>query len=146
MAQMSPTRLGWTDLRRVPDDPRPPAALVVGLALVAQLAWAALAQALDLPGTVALVAVVGIGVVAAWWTTVPTSILLALTSLLVADGFVQNQLGQLGWNGNQDGLLLLALLVGCAVSAEVRSELIEESRRRRSRSAPAAPGSPDTQR
>jgi hypothetical protein len=131
MAQMSPGRLGWADLRRTPDDPRPPAALALGLALVAQLVWAAVAQSLGLPDTVALVVVVGIAVVAAWWTTVPSSVLLALVSLLVADGFVQDQLGQLHWNGDGDGLLLLALLVGCAVSSDVRTELIAESNRKR---------------
>jgi hypothetical protein len=54
-------------------------------------------------------------------------------SLLVADGFVQDRLGQLQWDGAHDGLILLALLIGCAVSADVRSELIEASRRRRAR-------------
>jgi hypothetical protein len=112
---------------------------VVGVALVAELAWAALAQAMVLPELVAVLVVVAIAVVAAWWTTVPSSVLLALVSLLVADGFVQDQMGQLSWNGNQDGLLLLALLVGCAVSADVRSELIAESRRRRARSSATTP-------
>ena len=54
-----------------------------------------------------------------------SSLWLALVALLVADGFVQDQMGQLTWDGSHDGLLLLALLVGCAVSADVRSGLIE---------------------
>jgi hypothetical protein len=127
---MSPTRMGWADLRRVPDDPRPPAALVVGLAFVAELTWAAAAQTMARPEEAGVVGVVAIAVVAAWGTTVPSSLLLTVVALLTADGFVQNQLGQLRWDGNDDGLLLLALLVGCALSAEVRSELIEERRRR----------------
>jgi hypothetical protein len=94
-----------------------------------------MAQAMALSDTAGAVGVVVIAVVASWWVTVPSSALLALVSFLVADGFVQDQLGQLHWNGGSDALLLLALLVGCAVSADVRSELIEDSRVRRASEA-----------
>lgn len=130
MAQISPTRVGWGDLRRDPEDPRPPAPLVVGLAFLTELAWVVLAQALGLSGSAALIGILAIAVAASWWATVPSSVWVAVVSLLVADGFVQNQMGQLGWDGNHDALLLLALLVGCALSADVRTELIVERRRR----------------
>lgn len=128
---MSSSRAGWTDLRRAPDDPRPPAALVVGLAFSAQLGWAALAQAIGLSPVQGAVGVLVVAVVSSWWLTVPASALLAVASFLVADGFLQGQLGQLQWDGGHDALLLLALLAGCAMSAEIRAELLEEARRRR---------------
>ena len=128
MAQMSPERVGWAELRRAADDPRPPGALVVGLTVVAGLVWSAMSQAMGLSDTAGAVGVVVIAVVASWWATVPGSTLVAVVSFLVADGFVQDQFGQLHWNGSADAALLLALLVGCVVSADVRSELIEDSR------------------
>ena len=136
MAPTSASRVAWTDLRRAPQDPRPPAALVVALAFLAELSWVVLAQALDLPSAAGIVGVVVIAVVSAWWTIVPASVSLALVGLLVADGFVQNQMGQLSWDGNHDGLLILALLIGCALTAEVRSGLIEDRRRRRGTALP----------
>lgn len=137
---MTPSRAGWTDLRRAPDDPRPPAALVVGLAFSAQLAWSALAQAIGLSAVPGAVGVLVVAVVSSWWLTVPASVLVAVTSFLVADGFLQGQLGQLQWDGGHDALLLLALLVGCAMSAEIRAELLQEAHRRRAQPTSADRG------
>lgn len=128
MAQISPARVGWRDLRRLPEDPRPPAPLVVGVALITGLAWAVLAQSLGLPGPAAYLGILAIATTLSWWTTVPSAVWVAIVSLLVADGFVQNQMGQLGWDGNHDALLLLALLACCVVSADVHSEIIVERR------------------
>ena len=130
MAQTTQTRNGPGSLTRAPDDPRPPAPLVVGIAFVAELGWLALAVTAGLPAVAAAVGVVIVAVVASWWVVVPASLVLALISFFVVNGFAEDQLGQLRWHGNLDAVLLLALLVSCAVAAELRSGVIEQARRR----------------
>ncbi len=118
MAPQTTSRPGWGDLRRVAGDTRPPAPLVILLAFVAQLAWVGVASMLD-PGEGTLFAgVVLVAAVGAWWLTVPASMWLAAISFLVADGFVQGSQGQLVWNGGVDLVLMLALVLACALSAE----------------------------
>jgi hypothetical protein len=133
MAQTTQSRNGPGGFTRAPDDPRPPAALVVGIAFTAQLGWLGLALTAGLPSAATTVGVVVVAVVASWWLVVPASLSMALISFLAVDGFAENRLGQLGWNGNQDAVLLLVLLVACAVAAEVRSGTVEQARRRQSR-------------
>jgi len=133
MAQTTETRHGAGGFTRTPDDPRPPAALVVGIAFTAQLGWLGLAITAGLPSLASTVGVVVVAVVASWWLVVPASLSMALISFLVVDGFAENRLGQLGWNGNRDAALLLVLLVACAVVAELRSGAVEQSRRGQSR-------------
>ena len=133
MAQLSPSRTGWSELRRSPDDPRPPAPLVVAIAFAAEIGWVALAQTTGLTGVGVAFGVVAIALVVSWWLTVTASLTVAVMSFLVVDGFAEHQTGQLGWSGNRDGILLLVLLAGCALVAELRSGVVEEHLRRRSR-------------
>jgi hypothetical protein len=133
MAQTTQTRNGAGGFTRTPDDPRPPAALVVGIAFTAELGWLGLAITAGLPSVASTVGVLVIAVVASWWLVVPASLSMALISFLTVDGFAENRLGQLGWNGNHDAVLLLVLLVGCALVADLRSGAVEQARRRSSR-------------
>ena len=133
MAQTTQTRNGPGGLTRSQDDPRPPAALVVGIAFTAELGWLGLAITAGLPSVASTVGVLVIAVVASWWLVVPASLSMALISFLTVDGFAENRLGQLGWNGNHDAVLLLVLLVGCALVADLRSGAVEQARRRSSR-------------
>lgn len=130
MAQTTQTRDGTGGFTRSPDHPRPPAALVVGIAFTAQLGWLGVATTAGLPSWSSAMGVALVAVVASWWLVVPASLAMALISFLVVDGFAENRLGQLGWNGNRDAGLLLALLVACAVVADLRSGTIEQARRR----------------
>jgi len=133
MAHTTQTRTGSQGFTRAPQDPRPPAPLVVGIAFAAQLGWLALALTVGLPNLATTVGVVAVAIVASWWLVVPASLALALISFLAVDGFAENQLGQLSWSGNHDAVLLLVLLVSCAVTAELRSGAIEQARRRAAR-------------
>jgi len=130
MADVSNSRIGWSELRREAGDPRPPGPLVVGIAFVAQLGWAVAAATWAMSPLSTAIGTVVIAAVAAWWLTVPASALMAVVSFLAVDGFAQNQLGQLGWDGNHDAVLLLALLTVGAISASIHAEMIDESRRR----------------
>lgn len=115
-------------MRRADEDPRPPASLVLALAFGTQLGWIALAQTLELSPLTSAIGVLVIALLSAWWVTVGASLVVALTSFLVVDGFAEHQMGQLAWSGNRDGVLLLALLAACAVVAEIRSGTIEMRR------------------
>jgi len=131
MAGTAPHGIGWSELRREPGDPRPPGVLVVGITFAAQLAWAAAVVTFDLSFLVGSVGTLVIATFAAWWLTIPTSLVAAAVSFLVADGFVQDQMGQLSWNGSHDALLLLALVVLSVIAASIHGELIDEARRSR---------------
>jgi hypothetical protein len=133
MTQLTDTRIGQRGFTRAPQDPRPPAALVVGLAFTAELGWMAATLTVDAPAWAETVGIVAIALVASWWLTVPAAVWLALISFLTVDGFAQNQLGQLSWDGNQDAALVLVLLVACTVTAEIRSGVVEQTRRRQLR-------------
>jgi hypothetical protein len=130
MADISSTRIGWSELRREAGDPRPPGPLVIGIGFVAQLAWAVAATTWAFSPLTAAIGTVVIAAVAAWWLTVPASLVMSVVSFLAADGFIQNQLGQLQWDGNHDAMLLLALLTSGAIAASIHAEIIDESRRR----------------
>jgi hypothetical protein len=130
MADMSNSRIGWSELRREAGDPRPPGPLVIGIAFVAQLGWAEASATWAMSPLSTAIGTVVIAAVAAWWLTVPASLILAVVSFLAVDGFAQNQLGQLGWDGNHDAMLLLALLTFGAIAASIHAEMIDESRRR----------------
>jgi len=104
---------------------------VVGITFAAQLAWAAAVVTFDLSFLVGSVGTLVIATFAAWWLTIPTSLVAAAVSFLVADGFVQDQMGQLSWNGSHDALLLLALVVLSVIAASIHGELIDEARRSR---------------
>lgn len=127
---MATDHITWSDLRRAPGDPRPPAALVVSIALPAQLAWAATVQSLDVPELLAGAGVVAIALVAAWRLTLPAATLMGILTFLVVDGFVQNRFGELGWDGAPDLALLVVLLVGCCLVAESRHDRIRHVRAR----------------
>ncbi len=49
MAQIQHSDPVWSSLRRTPDDDRPPATLVLGIAFCALLGWAGVAGPLSLP-------------------------------------------------------------------------------------------------
>jgi len=128
----SPTGLGWADLRRAENDPRPPGPLVVSVAFALLLAWVAVGSLFELRRAVLVVGVLVIACVSAWWLTVPAAIGLGVMAFLFMDGFVQNAMGQLAWDGTRDLLLLLACLVLPAMSAELGFEILNERERRRS--------------
>jgi hypothetical protein len=131
MAETTPRGIGWSEFRREPGDPRPPAVLVVAIAFAAQLAWAAAVVTFDLSSLAGSIGTLAIAAIAAWWLTLPASLVAAAMSFLVADGFIQDQMGQLSWNGSADAQFLLALVVLSAISASVHGELIDEARRSR---------------
>jgi hypothetical protein len=95
------------------------------------LAWVAAGSVLDLHGTVLTVGVLAIATVSAWWLTVPAAAGLGLIAFLFLDGFVQDTMGQLSWDGTHDLVLLLAALALPAMSAELGYELLDERLRRR---------------
>ena len=72
MAQIQQPDTVWTSLRRAPDDDRPPAPLVLGIAFALLLGWAGLAAVLDLPTTVAVLGAVVVVATASWWLTIVT--------------------------------------------------------------------------
>jgi hypothetical protein len=120
----SPTRqdLIWADVRRRPDDRRPPAAVVVGATLMLELLWVGLARTLLSP--VALtVGVVVLTTVASVWLTLPATLGQALVSFLVVDGFVEGSYGTLGWHGTYDLMLFTALLLLSMLAAESAYEV-----------------------
>ena len=124
----------WSDLRREPDDPRPPGPLVIGLAFAAQLGLVGVAQVADLPPAAAGVAVVVVAVIASWWLTLPSAMWLALVSMLVVNGFVEGTLGQLSWHGVTDVYLVLGLFLGCALATELRRDIDQHASAVRQRS------------
>jgi hypothetical protein len=131
MTRTAPHRIGWSELRREDGDPRPPGVLVIGITFAAQLAWAAAVVTFDVSSLVGSIGTVLIATIAAWWLTVPASLAAAAVSFLVANGFVQDQMGQLAWDGSHDSLLLLSLVVLSVVAASIHGELIDEARRQR---------------
>jgi hypothetical protein len=131
MAGTAPHRIGWSELRREAGDPRPPGVLVIGITFAAQLAWAATVVTFGVSSLLGSIGAVAIATIAAWWLTIPASVAAAALSFLVADGFVQDQMGQLSWDGSHDTLLLLSLLVLSVIAASIHGELIDEARRHR---------------
>lgn len=123
MAQIQQPDTVWTSLRRAPDDDRPPAPLVLGIAFALLLGWAGLAAVLDLPTTVAVLGAVVVVATASWWLTIPAALIAASLAFLVLDGFVLGRLGDLSWNGTPDATLLVVLLLACVLSSEARREL-----------------------
>lgn len=123
MAQIEHTELRWTALRRSPDDPRPPAALVLAIAAGAQLAWVAATGVLDLPPLGATAGAIVIAAVASWWLTIGPALLSALIAFLMVDGFVDGQLGTLSWDGSPDAVLLVILVISCLCATEARTEI-----------------------
>jgi hypothetical protein len=128
MSQMTSPHLNWSELRRTPDDPRPPAALVIGIAFGMLLGWAALVMTFELPVVPGALGAGVIAVAAAWWLTVPASMVAAAVSFLVVDGFVQGRMGELGWDGTTDAVILVALLASCAIAAEVHGTALDQPR------------------
>ena len=131
MSSPSTPGFGWADLRRADGDPRPPGALVVCVASVVLFAWLALGTVFDAHEAVLTVGGLLIATVAAWWLTVPASLGLGIIAFLVLDGFAQNSLGQLSWDGTHDLMLLLGALGLPALSAELGFEVLRERRRAR---------------
>ena len=123
--------VGWTDLRRLPNDPRPPAPLVLGVAFVALLGWVGFANVAGMSPTASVIGAGVIATVAGWWLTIPAAACMALVAFLVVDGFVQGRFGQLSWDGLPDAIVLVGLLVVCALSAELRHDLLVAAARRR---------------
>lgn len=120
----SPTRqdLIWADVRRRPDDRRPPAAVVIGATMMLQLLWVGLGRTLLSP--VALtVGIVVLATVASVWLTLPATVGQAVVSFLVVDGFVEGSYGTLDWHGTYDLMLLTALLLLSLLAAESAYEL-----------------------
>jgi hypothetical protein len=122
MATNAPSSL-WSDLRRQPGDPRPPAPLVLGLVFACELGLVGVVDVLGLPSAAAGTAVVVLAVVASWLLTIPAAMWLAGISFLVINGVVEDRLGQLSWQGVSDLYLLLGVALGCALSAELRRDL-----------------------
>ena len=131
MSPTSPDSFGWADLRRAEGDPRPPGPLVVSVVFGLLLAWVAVGSLLDLGRAVLVVGVLVIATVSAWWLTVPAAVGLGVMAFLFIDGFVQDTMGQLAWDGTHDVLVLLACLVLPAMSAELGFELLSERLGRR---------------
>jgi hypothetical protein len=123
MAQIQHSDPVWSSLRRTPDDPRPPAALVLGIAFAALLGWAGVSGLLSLPTAIAVGGALVVATVASWWLTAPGAVVSAALTFLVVDGFVLGTLGDLGWNGMSDAALLVVLVVACVTSAEARREV-----------------------
>jgi hypothetical protein len=67
--------------------------------------WLGLSHGVSIAGLVVLCALAG------WWLTGPSAAVLGGITFLVADGFVQDSAGQLGWIGAADAALLLALVL-----------------------------------
>ena len=95
------------------------------------LAWVAVGSLLDVGRAVLVVGVLVIATVSAWWLTVPAAVGLGVMAFLFIDGFVQDAMGQLAWDGTHDLLVLLACLVLPAMSAELGFELLSERLGRR---------------
>jgi predicted Abi (CAAX) family protease len=127
----TPPAFGWADLRRGENDPRPPGPLVVTIAFGLLLGWVALGSAFGLHRPVMVAGVVVIATVTSWWLTVPAALVVGAMAFLFLNGFVENALGQLTWNGMDDALLLLALLALPAMSAELGFEVLSDRQRRR---------------
>jgi hypothetical protein len=135
MADIEHSELRWTALHRSADDPRPPAALVLGIVAAAQLVWVATTGILGLPAPVATVGAVLIATIASWWLTFGPALVAALIAFLMVDGFVDGQLGTLSWNGSGDAALLVILVIGCLCATEARSET-DAARQRRAVNKP----------
>ena len=109
--------LTWADLRRRPDDRRPPGALVVGATMMLQLTWVGLGRDAFSP-TALTVGVVLSAAIASAWLTLPAAIGEGLFAFLVVDGFVQGSYGTLTWDGAADLALLAGTLLACLLVAE----------------------------
>jgi len=123
MAQIQHSDPVWTSLRRAPDDTRPPAPLVLGIAFACLLGWAGAVSVLDLPAAVAVGGAVVIAAGASWWLTIPAALGSAALAFLVVDGFVLGRLGDLSWDGTPDAVLLVVLVLACALSSEACHEV-----------------------
>ncbi len=123
MAQIQHSDPVWTSLRRAPDDTRPPAPLVLGIAFACLLGWVGAVSVLDLPTAVAVVGAAVIAAGASWWLTIPAALGSAALAFLVVDGFVLGQLGDLSWDGTPDAVLLVVLVLACVLSSEARREV-----------------------
>lgn len=123
MAQIRTPEPLWTSLRRAVDDPRPPAALVLGIAFAAQIGWAGVSGLLSLPSSVAVAGAVVVATVTSWWLTAPAALGSAAIAFLVVDGFVLGRLGDLSWDGAPDALLLVVTILACLLATEARREI-----------------------
>lgn len=123
MAQIQHSDPVWSSLRRTPDDDRPPATLVLGIAFCALLGWAGVAGPLSLPTSTVVGGAVVIAALASWWLTATPALVSAGLAFLVVDGFVLGQLGDLSWNGLSDTALLVVLVIGCLGATEARREV-----------------------
>lgn len=115
----TPTRqdLLWADLRRRPDDRRPPGAVVVGVAMMLQLTWVGIGHDL-IPHPVLIVGLVLSAAVASVWLTLPAALSQAVLSFLITDGFVDGSYGALTWDAPRDLALLTAFVLACLLAAE----------------------------
>ena len=120
-----PTRqdLVWADLRRRPDDRRPPAAVLVGAMMALQLLWVGVGHTVLPAAWLTGVVLVSSGL-ASLWLTLPAALGQAVFSFLVVDGFVEGSYGTLGWNGAGDLALLTAFVLLCILAAEAAYDLL----------------------
>lgn len=120
----TPTRqdLIWADVRRRPDDRRPPASIIVGAVFMLQLTWVGIGHGL-LPHAVLIGGVLVSAGVAALWLTLPAALALAVISFLVVNGFVEGSYGTLTWSGAGDLTLLTAFVLLCLLAAEAAYDL-----------------------
>ena len=132
MNRTTPEIAIWADVRRQPDDRRPPAALLLGAAFLIQLLWVGLGHGVGVGNAVLIGGVAGLAFAISLWLTVPAALLAGGTAFLTIDGFVQGGYGTLTWTGAGDVLLIGALVAGCALLAEAAYEMWW-SRPRRSR-------------
>ncbi len=130
MADIRQQQPAWTSLRRAPDDPRPPAALVTGIAFAALVGLVGVAELLGVPAALVVGGCIVVAAVASWWLTAAAGLVTASIAFLVVDGFVQNRYGNLTWDGTSDAVLLLVLVLACLASSEARRELLELRDRR----------------
>jgi hypothetical protein len=114
--------LTWADLRRRPGDRRPPAALVVGAAMMLQLTWVGLGRD-ELSAVALTVGVVVSAALASLWLTLPAAVGEGLFAFLVVDGFVQGSYGTLTWDGARDLALLAGTVLVCLLVAEAAYDL-----------------------
>ena len=120
-----PTRqdLVWADLRRRPDDRRPPAAVLVGAMMALQLLWVGVGHTVLPAAWLTGVVLVSSGL-ASLWLTLPAALGQAVLSFLIVDGFVEGSYGTLGWNGASDLALLTAFVLLCILAAEAAYDLL----------------------
>lgn len=129
----------WADVRRLPDDPRPPAAMVAGIVLTLSLSWVGIGHLLGLPSSWLTGGVLLTTAVASVWLTIPEALLVAGLGFLVVDGFVQGSYGTLEWTQAIDLALVAAFVLLGVLVVEAAYEAHWSRPPARSAPVPAPP-------